>query len=177
MTKKKINSEKKEIKNNEHNTEHINKKTKKYKKMIEGYKKRNRLVMVVISCIVFVCLFVLACNKTFLNTNYTKQIGNSKISIDLPRFTYYLGSNENEIVFKTLRKSANTRKFFKDFLESDRFDIYYCGDSETPYYYSREGKYFIYNIEVEKKFAIKTVTVNYTTVEYDEFCKTVSDSK
>lgn len=172
--------EKKETKKVEHKASHKaeevaepKKKSSKYRKLIEKYKRRNRIVEVVIACIILVIAFVVACNPTFLKTNYTKKVDNSTISIDLPRFTYYVSSDDDTIVFKTLRKSTNTSEYFKDFLESERFDIYYCGESEIPYYYSSVGKYFIYDIEVTKSFAIKTITVNYTTVDYDAFCSTV----
>lgn len=149
------------------------KNSSRYRKLIEKYKKRNRVVEVIIACVILVVAFILACNSTFLKTNYTKKVNNSTISIDLPRFTYFVSSTDDQIVFKTLRKSQNTRKFFEEFLESEKFDIYYCGDSKTPYYYSNVGKYFIYDIKVTKNFAIKTITVNYTTVDYDDFCSTI----
>lgn len=171
---KEIKKDKAETTNEGHTKAHTNRKSSKYRKIVEGYKRRNRLVEIIIVCIVLVLLFVLACNKTFLKTNYTQKVGNSEISIDLPRFTYFVKSDNKKIVFKTLRKSTNTRAFFQDFLESDKFDIYYCGDA-TPYYYNSEGKYFIYNIEVKKAFAIKTVTVNYSTVDLNLFCNTIND--
>lgn len=190
MAKKEVKKDEKEVKKEEKELkkakdiveeakpddfEHLDKRTSKYKKLLERYKKRNRLVEVVIACIIIVIVFFVSCNKTFLKTNFTMKVENSVISIDLPRFTYYIGSDDNKIVFKTLRKSENTRAFFEDFLNSEKFDIYYCNNSDTPYYYSNEGKYFIYDIEVKKVFAVKTVTVNYTTTDYDSFCSTVSD--
>ena len=172
--------EKKETKKIEHTTGHKveessepKRKTSKYRKLIERYKRRNRIVEVVIACIILVIAFVVACNPTFLKTNFTKKVGNSTISIDIPRFTYYVDSDDNTIVFKTLRKSTNTKAFFESFLESERFDVYYCNGSDTPYYYSSVGKYFIYDIKVTKSFAIKTITVNYTTTSYNDFCSTV----
>ena len=187
MAKKKENDnvkeEKKEVKETkkvEHTTGHKaevtnepKRKSSKYKKLIERYKRRNRIVEVVIACIILVIAFVIACNPTFLKTNFTKKVENSTVSIDIPRFTYYVDSDDNTIVFKTLRKSANTKAFFQSFLESERFDVYYCSGSDTPYYYNSVGKYFIYNIEVKKTFAIKTITVNYTTTSYNEFCSTI----
>lgn len=174
----------KETKKIEHKTGHKveentepKRKSSKYRKLIERYKRRNRIIEIIIACVILVIAFVVACNPTFLKTNYTKKVGSSTISIDLPRFTYYVSSDDNTIVFKTLRKSANTKAFYEDFLESERFDIYYCGESETPYYYSSVGKYFIYDIEVTKTFAIKTITVNYTTVDYDSFCSTINTTQ
>ena len=160
---------------------HLDKRTSAYKHLLESYKKRNKLVEIIIACIIVLVVFFVACNQTFLKTSYTKKVGNSTIEISLPRFTYYISSDEEKIIFKTLRKSENTRKFFDDFLAdgvtNGNFDVYYCGESDTPYYYSSQGKYFIYNIEVEKTFAIKTITVNYTTVELDVFCDTIEESK
>ena len=180
VEKTEVKEEKKETKKIEHTTGHKveestkpKRKSSKYRKLIEKYKRRNRIVEVVIACVILVIAFVVACNPTFLKTNYTKKLGNSTISIDIPRFTYYVSSDDNTIVFKTLRKSANTKEYYKDFLESERFDIYYCGESDVPYFYNSVGKYFIYDIEVTKSFAIKTVTINYTTTDYDSFCSTV----
>ena len=151
------------------------KKRKRRNKKVEGYKRRNALVEVIIVCIILVALFFVACNKTFLKTNYTKEIGSSKISIDLPRFTYYVGTDDEKIVFKTLRKSQYTRRFFENYLETGPFDVYYCGDTTEPYYYNEEGKYFILGIDVTKKFAVKTITVRYSTVDYDLFCDSLNE--
>lgn len=160
---------------------HLDKRTSRYKHLLEKYKKRNRTVEIVIACIIVIVLFFVACNKTFLSTSYTKKVGNSNIEIDLPRFTYYIGSDDDEIIFKTLRKSENTRAFFEDFLvsgvENGEFDLYYCGDSDTPHYYSSVGKYFISDITVEKTFAIKTVTINYSTADIDSYCNTIEENK
>ena len=176
MANKEDKKEKEIKKENEHKEVHTNRKSSKYKKIVEGYKRRNRLIEIIIVCVLIVVLFILGCNKTFLKTSYTKKVGNSNVTIELPRFTYYIGSDDNKIVFKTLRKSTNTRAFFNDFLDSEQFDIYYCGD-KTPYYYNRQGKYFIYDIEVKKSFGIKTITVNYSTVELDLFCNTINNNK
>lgn len=152
---------------------HLDKRSHGYKDLLKKYKKRNRLVEIIIACVLVLIVFFVMCNKTFLKTEYVAKVDNSNIKIELPRFTFFIGKDDEKIVFKTLRKSENTRAFFDDFLESGRFDVYYCGDSETPYYYEREGKYFISTIDVEKKFVVKTVTVNYSTVDKDLFCKTV----
>lgn len=156
---------------------HLDKRTSAYKGLLEKYKKRNKLVEIIIACIIVLAVFFVACNQTFLKTSYTKKVGNSVIELDLPRFTYYVSSDEKTIIFKTLRKSENTRAFFEDFLaegvDSGKFDVYYCGESDQPYYYNSQGKYFIYDISVEKTFAVKTVKVNYTTIELDLFCSTV----
>lgn len=156
---------------------HLDKRSHGYKELLKKYKKRNRLVEIIIACVIVLILFFVLCNKTFLKTEYTAKVDNSNINIDLPRFTFYVGRDEEKIIFKTLRKSENTRAFFEDFLESGRFDVYYCGDSETPYYYDRDGKYFVLSIDVTKKFAIKTVTVKYSTVELDLFCKTIEKTE
>ena len=152
---------------------HLDKRSHGYKELVAKYKKRNRLVEIVIACVLVLIIFFVMCNKTFLRTEYNAKVDNANIKIDLPRFTFFMGQDEEKIVFKTLRKSENTRAFFDDFLESGRFDVYYCGDSETPYYYDRDGKYFIFSIDVKKKFVIKTVTVNYSTVDKDLLCKII----
>ena len=160
---------------------HLDKRTSAYKHLLENYKKRNKLVEIVVACVIVLIVFFVACNQTFLKTSYTKKIGNSTIELSLPRFTYYVSSDNEKIIFKTLRKSENTRKFFDDFLaegaDNGKFDVYYCDDEETPYYYSSQGKYFISDIKVEKTFAIKTITVSYSTVELDLFCETIKNDK
>lgn len=156
---------------------HLDKRTSAYKSLLEKYKKRNKLVEIIIACVIVLIVFFVACNQTFLMTSYTKKIGNSTIELSLPRFTYYISSDNEKVIFKTLRKSENTRAFFEDFLaegvDAGKFDVYYCDDSDTPYYYSSQGKYFITDIKVEKTFAIKTITVNYTTIELDLFCDSI----
>jgi len=152
------------------------KKSGRYKRLIEAYKRRNRIVEAIIMVVILVALFVLCCNETFIRTSYTKRISDkgTDITIELPRFTYYVSSNDNTIVFKTLRKSTNTKKFFEEFLDSEMFDKYYCNnDNSKVYYYNSEEKYFIYDIEVSKSFAIKTIKVNYTTIDENSFCETV----
>ena len=164
----KTNADVKNKRKEEHVKAHTSRKSSKYKEMVKGYKRRNRIVEIVIACVVLVAAFILCCNYTFLKTNFTKEVNSSVISIDLPRFTYYIDSDEDTIIFKTLRKSENTRSFFEDFLKNERFDIYYCGDKE--YYYDSEGKFFITDIKVEKTFAIKTITINYSTEDYNLIC-------
>lgn len=167
-------TESKEEKTANHTEGHTTKKSSKYKKLIERYKKRNRIIEVIIACVIFVIIFVLACNKTFFKTNYVKEINNSVIDLDLPMFTYFVDSDDEKIIFKTLRKSSNTRTYFDEFLTSSEFDLYYCGDNEA-YYYNSDGKYFIYDIEVEKKLVVKTITINYSTADVNSFCDTVED--
>jgi len=152
---------------------HLDKRSHGYKELVKKYKKRNRLAEIIIACVVILALFFALCNRTFLKTEYKVKVGNSNINIELPRFTFFIGKDDEKIIFKTLRKSENTRAFFDSFLESGRFDVYLCGEDKTPYYYDREGKYFIFSIDVEKKFVVKTVTVNYSTVDKDLLCKTV----
>lgn len=151
-----------------HVNAHEPRKTSKYKKLIAGYKRRNKLVEIIIACVVLVLVFVLCCNRTFLGTSFSKKVDNSKIEISLPRFTYYIDSDDDTVIFKTLRKSENTREFFDDFITSEKFDIYYCDDKE--YYYDSEGKFFITDIKVEKTFAIKTITIKYSTIDKDVIC-------
>ncbi len=175
MAEKEKEVEKTNEKSNSHTAGHTPvKKTSKYRKLIERYKKRNKIVEVIILCILIVLVFVLSCNRTFLRTSYVKKVGNSEINISLPRFTYFVSSDENKIIFKTLRKSTNTRQFFDEFLETDAFTPYWCpDDNEKFYYYNEANKYFIYNIEVTKSFAIKTITVNYSTADENTFCDTI----
>ncbi len=156
-----------------HKEVHTDKRSSKYRKLIEHYKRRNKLIEAIIACVVIVLVFLLLCNRTFLKTEYSMKVNNSEITIPLPRFTYYVGSDGSKVIFKTLRKSTNTRQFFDDFLNTETFDIYYCGGKKDPYYYNEENKYFISSIEVKKGFAIKTITVNYSTVDKDLFCNTI----
>ena len=151
-----------------HVNAHEPRKTRKYKQLIEKYKKRNKIVEIIIACVVLVLVFILCCNRTFLSTSFSKKVDSSNIEISLPRFTYYIASDDDTVIFKTLRKSENTRAFFDDFITSEKFDIYYCDDKE--YYYDSEGKFFITDIKVEKTFAIKTITIKYSTIDKDIIC-------
>ena len=160
---------------------HLDKRTGAYKSLLEKYKKRNKMVEIIIACLIVLVVFFLAANRTYLRTSFSMDLNNTKLELEIPRFTFYVGHDDNEIVFKTLRKSENTRTYYDNLLavgvEAGKFDIYYCGTSDTPYYYNSQDKYFITSIDVEKKFVVKTVTVNYTTASYDEFCEVVEKNK
>lgn len=160
----------KEVNGDAHKTAHPTKRRGRKNRKVEGYRRRNRLIEIIIVCVLAIFLFILACNKTFLKTNYTTKIDGRNISIDLPRFTYYVGRDDKKIIFKTIKKSTNTRKFFEDYLEGETtpFSVYYCGDK--TYYYNREQQFVIYSIDVTKKIAVKTITVNYAIVDENHVC-------
>ena len=156
---------------------HLDKRSHAYKELLQKYKRRNRMIEVIIACFIVLVVFFLAANRTFLRTSFSMNLKNTKLELEIPRFTFYMGHSDDEIVFKTLRKSENTRAYYDNLLidgvEAGEFDIYYCGTSDTPYYYNNQDKYFITGIDVEKKFVVKTVTINYSTAELDNFCDTV----
>ena len=83
---------------------HLDKRSHGYKELVKKYRKRNRLVEICIACIIVLILFFVLCNKTFLKTEYTAKVDNSTINIDLPRFTFYIGRDEEKIIFIFDRK-------------------------------------------------------------------------
>lgn len=121
---------------------------------------RQTIEVIVLSLLFFIILLLLL-NKTFVRTNYS----NDKISIDIPRFMYYVSDENNTITLKTLRKSENVREFFDEYLE----ELVYYNCSETGYY-DDETKTFIKSITVEKNFAFKTVKIEYSTKVLSEIC-------
>ncbi len=134
--------------------------------------KKTRTVQLVILIIVAFLLLLFLANRTFFRTAFTKKIDDKEIRVDLPRFTYFISDKDQTLTFKTLRKSQNTINYYDQYLESESFDLYNCTTRKEPIYYNRAYKYFLYDVEVKKSFAVKTVTMKYSLENVDEICNT-----
>ncbi len=139
-------------------------KDKEYKtKMFSYYFKR--IVLVVVSII----LLLLISNRTFFKENYKTD----KINIKIPLMMFFTKDDGNEIVLKTLRKTAYVKDFFDDRLMNmtryscDGYSFYYDDITETA----------IYNITVDKNFAIKTVKIEYAKGDANCLCEAKSIGK
>ncbi len=144
------------------------------KKELNTYKKRNFVIEGIILFVVLVLAFLVLCNKTFIHTKYENKVGPAHISINIPRFTYFVSDKDGVITLKTLGKTKFLREFFDEELnDSEVYDLYYC-DSEEPYYYNNVGKFFVTKVEVTKKVAVKTIKIHYSTEDYNTFCVTVN---
>lgn len=134
--------------------------------------KKTRSVQLVILIVVAFLLLLFLANRTFFRTAFTKKIDDREIRIEIPRFTYFISDKNNTVTFKTLRKSQNTMNYYNQYLESESFDLYNCTTRKEPIYYNRAYKYFIYDVKVDKVFAVKTVTMKYSIASVDEICNT-----
>ena len=144
------------------------------KKELNTYKKRNFVIEGIILFIVLMLAFLVLCNKTFIHTKYEHKIGGVKVSVNIPRFTYFVSDKDGVITLKTLGKTKFVKEFFDEELNnSEIYDLYYC-ETDKPYYYNNVGKFFITDIEVKKNVAIKTIKIYYTTEDYNTFCMTVN---
>jgi len=136
---------------------------KSSKELFELRKKRYILETIIIAVVVIVALLFL-CNKTFLKTNYKTEA----INVSIPRFSYYVKDKDNIVKFYTLRKSANLKEYYNEYLEG--FIFYSCAEGNNTFYYNEETKTLIKDIKVEKKFAIKTVEITYDGRTPEEVC-------
>lgn len=129
--------------------------------LIKARALRQNIEIIVLS-ILFLIALLLLLNKSFIKTSYKTD----KVEVDLPRFLYYVTDANDQVVFKTIRKTKNVEDFFDEYLET-KF-IYY--DCKEKGYYNEETNTFIESITVEKSFAIKTVTIKYSTKPITEIC-------
>jgi len=135
--------------------------TKDKKEILEIRKKRYIFETVII--IIFgIFLLILLCNRTFFREEYRTK----KINLDIPLLTFFIKDDGNEIVFKTLRKSEYVKQYFDSYLSS--LAMYNCG--ERHFYYDESTNTAIYDIDVEKTFALKTITVKYNNGTADCLC-------
>lgn len=132
--------------------------------------KMKTLQFAIVLVATFVLLLLLA-NRTFFRTTYSQKFDDKEINIEIPRFSYFISDKANEITLKTLRKSENTLSYYNRYLESESFDLYDCSNVNGPAYYNRQYGYFLYDVNVEKAFVIKTVTMNYALDTVDDFCQ------
>lgn len=135
--------------------------SKEQEELIEAREKR-QIIETTILVILAIFLLILLCNKTFFKNKYE----NSSMYIELPKFTYFMKDEENEITLTTIRKSKFLKEYFGEYLST--LDYYYC-DGRTIYY-DKKNKTSIFDIEVKKTFAIKTIKIKYSDKGLEDLC-------
>lgn len=148
-----------------------NKKKSKKEKPVQAFKEKEKLfksqrtkyiIELTVVLIFSLIMLVLLCNRTFFRENYKT----SKISLDIPLLMFFEKDNGKEIVLKTLRKSEYVKDYFDKELEN--MTIYKCDNS--IFYYNDESKTAIYDIDIKKDFAVKTVTIKYAHGDANCLC-------
>lgn len=139
-----------------------NKKSKKISKKEKERIRREYKIEVIIVIILFVFLLILLCNRTF----FREQYKTSKISLDIPIFSFFVKDDGKILELKTLRKSQYVKKYFEDYLST--LTRYNC--KNKIFYYVESTNTIIYDINVEKDFALKTITIKYDNKNPDLIC-------
>ena len=121
-----------------------------------------RTLLVSFAIVFLIVMLVFFCNRTFFKTTYKT----SKIEIDIPRLMFFIKDDGNEIVFKTYRKSKYVKNFFDNHLNN--YSYYRCQGND--FFYDENSQAAIYSVEVEKGFALKTVTIKYAHGDADCLC-------
>lgn len=134
------------------------------KKELREIRKKRYIIEGIIIAVVAIIGLILLCNKTFLSINYKTD----KINISIPRFSYFISDTENEVKFATLRKSEYLKEYYNEYLEG--FVFYSCAEGTNTFYYNEQTKTLIKEIEIEKKFALKIVEIEYDARTPEEFC-------
>ena len=137
---------------------------KKISKELFEIRKKRYIIEAIILAVVLIVALVLLFNKTFLKTNYKTDA----IDLYIPRFSYFVKDKDNTVKFYTLRKSANLKEYYNEYLED--FIFYSCAEGNNTFYYNDETKTLIKDIKVEKKFAVKTILVHYDSRTPEEVC-------
>lgn len=132
------------------------------KEEIVEIRKKRYIVETVIIVIFAIFMLILLCNRTFFREEYKT----SKINIDIPLLTFFISDDGNEIVLKTLRKSDYLKEYFDLYLSN--LTRYNC--DEIGFYYDSSTRTAIYDIDVEKTFAIKTIRIKYSNGEANCLC-------
>lgn len=135
--------------------------SKEQEELIEAREKR-QIIETTILVILAIFVLILLCNKTFFKNQYE----NSSMYIELPKFTYFMKDENNEVTLKTIRKSAFLREYFDEYLST--LDYYSCDGRVI--YYDKKNKTSIFDIEVKKNFAIKTITIKYSDKGLEDLC-------
>lgn len=134
------------------------------KKELKAIRKKRYIIEGIIIAVIVIIGLILLCNRTFLSINYKTD----NINISIPRFSYFVSDEDNEVRFVTLRKSEYLKEYYNEYLEG--FVFYNCKEGESTFYYNEKTKTLIKEIEVEKKFAIKIVEIEYDTRTPEEYC-------
>ena len=144
------------------------KKNKDYKMLSKGAENevKNRRVLFVLETIAItvlsICMIALLLNKTFFREEYEAN----DFKIKIPMLYYFVSDKDGVIEFKTLRKSGYDRKYFDDYLAN--LDRYTCNGES--FYYDSKYKLAIYDIEVEKVIAVKTIKIHYEVIDINSIC-------
>ena len=139
-------------------------KAKERKELREQVRMFNlKKTLILTGIIVFlIIMLVFFCNRTFFKKTYKT----SKIELDIPLLMFFIKDDGNEIVFKTYRKSQYVRVFFDTHLNN--LSYYKC--QTQNFYYDDLAQTAIYSVDVEKGFALKTVTVKYAHGDANCLC-------
>jgi len=146
-----------------------NKVKKEYKQLSEGNeqrvirKRRILLVESVLLIVISAILISLICNKTFFREEYKTE----NVDISIPLLYYFVEDDGKVITFKTLRKSAYDKEYFNSYLEN--LSVYNCNNE--IFYYDEDSSTTIYGVDVEKDFALKTISVYYSNETPANLCK------
>lgn len=116
-------------------------------------------VAIVIIAIVMVALLL---NKTFFKEEYESN----DFKIPIPILYYFVKDEDGVIEFKTLRKSNYDIAYFDNYKAS--LDKYDCNGGN--FYYDRKYKLAIYDIDISKNFAVKTVKIKYEIMDIKDAC-------
>jgi hypothetical protein len=135
-----------------------------FKETEERYREHKiKYTLEVITVVIFsIIMLLLLSNKTFFREEYRTD----KITIRVPMMMYYVSDKDNEVVLKTLRKSAYVKDYFEKQFEG--MTRYNCGD--VGFYYDELNNTAIYGVKVDKKFAIKTVKIEYAYGDANCLC-------
>lgn len=172
--------DKKDKKENVNETEEIKVtiKKKRKKKPERAFKDREQeynsqkikyAIEITLVIIFSLIIILLLCNRTFFKEEYKT----SKISLNIPLLTYFIKDNGEEIELKTLRKTEYVKNFFDN--ELAKMTRYNCANN--TFYYNDESNTAIYNIDVTKNFAVKTIKIKYAQGDVDCLCETTSKGK
>ena len=112
--------------------------------------------------IVSFVMILLLLNKTFFREEYETD----DFKINIPMLYFFVKDEDNVIEFKTLRKSEYNVEYFDNYLAS--LDKYSCNSSN--FYYDSRYKLAIYKVDVDKKFAVKTIKITYEVMDLSEVC-------
>lgn len=144
------------------------KEDKKVDKEIVKLRKRRIIIETVVVVAISLVLLLLLCNRTFFREEYKTN----KVKINIPLLTFFVKDDGEKIVLKTLRKSDYVKEYFED--ELANLVKYNCNmkdeDEYFSFYYDEGTRTAIYDVKVEKMFAIKTITIYYGNGSADTLC-------
>ena len=159
------------VKKTKTTTNRTNKTKKTYTKVIAERKnntksKINRLCTISLIFVVTIIFLFFLTNRTFFRNEY--KIKN--LTLDIPRFMFFIGDEDGVLTLKTWRNYESIKAYFDEYLSNlNRFDFYNCSN-EKVFYYDEDRKLAIYDIDVERKFILKTITINYEIIDSSKVC-------